>query len=114
MSWFVVRFMKDVLGENGRQCEVCQSIVEVYAANENEAAEAAKQTFCRTQHLSDWSLHADRINVRAADFPSWGINGEHLSYNSPWSPRLEDHARSALNWVARCPWIVVDQRAFVL
>ncbi len=35
MSWFIVRFMKDVLGENGRQCEVCQSVVEVEAANEN-------------------------------------------------------------------------------
>ncbi len=70
MSWFVVRFMKDVLGENGRQCEVCQSVVEVEAANETQAAEIAKQKFCQTQHLSDWSLHADRINVKAADFPS--------------------------------------------
>ena len=70
MSWFVVRFMNNVLGENGCECEVCQSIVEVDAADENEAAEVAKQTFCRTQHLNDWSLHADRINVRAADFPS--------------------------------------------
>lgn len=70
MSWFVVRFMKDVLGENGRQCEVCQSVLEVDAANENEAAEVAKERFCRIQHLHDWSLHADRIHVRAADFPS--------------------------------------------
>ena len=70
MSWFVVRFMKDILGENGRQCEVCQSIVEVDASNENEAAELAKQKFCSTQRLGDWSLHADRINVSAADFPS--------------------------------------------
>ena len=70
MSWFVVRFMKDVLGDNGRHCEVCQSIVEVDASNEDEAAEVAKQTFCRMQHLNDWSLHADRVNIRAADFPS--------------------------------------------
>jgi hypothetical protein len=70
MSWFVVRFVKDVLGENGRECEVCQSTLEVEAANEDEAAEAAKQCFCRMQHLSDWSLHADRVNVSAADCPS--------------------------------------------
>jgi hypothetical protein len=70
VSWFVVRFVKDVLGENGRECEVSQSILEIEAANEDEAAEAAKQCFCRTKQLSDWSLHADRINVRAADFPS--------------------------------------------
>ena len=70
MSWFVVRFMKDILGENGRQCEVCQSVVEVDASNENEAAELAKQKFCSSQRLEDWSLHADRIKVSAADFPS--------------------------------------------
>ena len=70
MSWFIVRFMKDVLGENGCHCEVCQSTVEVNAPNEFEAAEVAKQTFCRMQRLNDWSLHADRFNIRAADFPS--------------------------------------------
>ncbi len=70
MSRFVVRFMKDVLGENGHQCEVCQGTLEVDAADEYEAAEVAKQKFCQMQALCDWSLHADRINVRAADFPS--------------------------------------------
>ena len=29
MSRFVVRFMKDVLGENGRQAEICQCTVPV-------------------------------------------------------------------------------------
>ncbi len=70
MSRFVVLFMKDVLGEYGRQCEVCQGTVEVDAEDEGEAAELAKQKFCQTQALRDWSLHADRINVKAADFPS--------------------------------------------
>lgn len=70
MPWFVVRFMKDVLGDEGCQREVCQSTIDVDAADEDEAAQIAKQKFCDTQHLCDWSLHADRINVRAADFPS--------------------------------------------
>ncbi|QWG20202.1 hypothetical protein KMZ68_10395 [Bradyrhizobium sediminis] len=70
MSRFVVRFMKDVLGENGRQCEICQSTVEVDASNEGLATELAKKKFCETQSLCDWSLHADRIQVRQADFPS--------------------------------------------
>ncbi|MFZ2155184.1 hypothetical protein KMZ93_17575 [Bradyrhizobium sediminis] len=70
MSRFVVRFMKDVLGENGRQCEICQSTVEVDASNEGQATEVAKKKFCETQSLCDWSLHADRIQVRQADFPS--------------------------------------------
>ncbi len=70
MSRFVVRFMKDVLGENGRQCEVCQGTLEIDASDEREATERAKQKFCKDQALCHWSLHADRIQVRAADFSS--------------------------------------------
>jgi len=70
MSRFVVRFMKDVLGENGRQAEICQSTVEVDASCEGDATELAKRKFCETESLCDWSLHADRIQVRPADFPT--------------------------------------------
>jgi hypothetical protein len=70
MSRFVVRFMKDVLGENGRESEICQSTLEVDASDEGHAAEVAKQKFCETRALHDWSLHADRFHVEAADFPS--------------------------------------------
>jgi hypothetical protein len=70
MSRYVIHFMKDVLGENGRQCEICQSTLEVEAADEGQAAELAKQRFCEQQALCDWSLHADRIQVTSADFPS--------------------------------------------
>jgi hypothetical protein len=70
MSHFVISFMKDVLGGNGREIEVCQSTVEIDASDENQAAELAKQKFCETQKLCEWSLHADRIRIRAADFPS--------------------------------------------
>lgn len=70
MSRYVVRFMKDVLGEYGRQSEICQGTLEVEASDENEATERAKQKFCKEQALRDWSLHADRIHVKAADFPS--------------------------------------------
>ena len=70
MSRFVIRFMKDVLGDNGRQIEVCQGTLEVDASDEREATERAKQKFCKDQELCHWSLHADRIQVRAADYPS--------------------------------------------
>ena len=70
MSRFIVRFMKDVLGENGRQAEICQSTVEVDAPSEGHATELAKQKFCENQSLGDWSLHADRIQVKQTDFPS--------------------------------------------
>jgi hypothetical protein len=62
--------MKDVLGGYGRQIEVCQGALEIDASDENEAKERAKAKFCKDQALHDWSLHADRIHVKAADFPS--------------------------------------------
>ena len=64
MSRFVVRFMKDVLGENGRETEICQRSLEIDAPNEAHAEELAKAKFCETEALCDWSLHADRIQVR--------------------------------------------------
>jgi hypothetical protein len=67
MSHYVVHFMKDVLGGNGRECEICQSILEVDAASEVQATELAKQKFCQLESLCDWSLHADRIKIWAAD-----------------------------------------------
>ena len=70
MSIYVVRFMKNVLGEYGRQSEVCQGTLEVDACDESEATERAKQKFCKDQALQHWSLHADRIHVKPADFPS--------------------------------------------
>jgi len=41
MSRYVVRFMKDVLGENGRECEVCQGTLEIDAPTESQATELA-------------------------------------------------------------------------
>jgi len=70
MSRFVVRFMKDVLGDNGREIEICQRALEVDASNEGQATELAKQKFCEKEALCEWSLHADRIQIRQADLPS--------------------------------------------
>jgi hypothetical protein len=70
MSRYVVRFVKDVPGENGREAEICQRSMEIDAKNKIDAAELAKWNFCKTEELSDWSLHADRIQILDADFPS--------------------------------------------
>ena len=63
MSRYVVHFMKDVLGGNGRQLEICQRTVEIDALDEGQATELAKQKFCESEHLCEWSLHADRIQI---------------------------------------------------
>lgn len=66
MSHYTIHFLKDVLGENGRQLECCQRTVEIDAVSEDRAIELAKTKFCEMQALRHWSLHADRIVVAAA------------------------------------------------
>ena len=70
MPRFVARFFKDVLGEAGRVGEICQCTVELDASNERQATEFAKQKFCDLHGLHDWTLHADRFEVKPADFTS--------------------------------------------
>jgi hypothetical protein len=70
MPRYVVRFLKDVLGENGRQAEICQRSIEIDAGNAVDARELAKKNFCGAAGLADWSLHADRIQILDADCPS--------------------------------------------
>jgi hypothetical protein len=66
MSYFVVSFMKDVLGGNGRHIEICQRILEVDASDEGAATELAKRQFCQSERLCEWSLRADRIAISPA------------------------------------------------
>jgi hypothetical protein len=70
MPRYVIHFMKNVLGQNGREAEICQSTVEIDASNEGQATELAKRRFCELQALREWSLHADRIQVLAAEIPT--------------------------------------------
>ena len=70
MARYVVRFMKDVLGDNGHEAEICQGSLEIDASCKADAAELAKKRFCEREALASWSLHADRIQVTETDFPS--------------------------------------------
>jgi hypothetical protein len=70
MARYVARFMKSVLGENGHEAEICQSSIEIEALSQAAAAELAKIRFCECEKLKDWSLHADRVHVTDAEFPS--------------------------------------------
>ena len=62
--------MKDVLGENGRETEICQRSMEVDAGDKLKAADLAKVSFCERERVKDWSLHADRVHVIPAEWPS--------------------------------------------
>ncbi len=70
MARYVARFMKDVLGENGHEAEICQRSIEIEAPSRMHAAELAKMKFCETENVRDWLLHADRVHVADAEFPS--------------------------------------------
>ncbi|THD51775.1 MAG: hypothetical protein E8A46_14880 [Bradyrhizobium sp.] len=70
MARYIVQFMKDVLGENGHEAEVCQRSIEIDAADKLHASDLAKVRFCETERLKEWSLHADRVHVIEAEFPS--------------------------------------------
>ena len=70
MPRYIVRFMKTVSGDNGREAEICQRYIEVDAPNQCSAAELAKTKFCEAERLEDWSIHADRFCVLDAEFPS--------------------------------------------
>jgi len=65
MTRYIARFMKNVLGENGHEVEICQRVVEVEASTKNRACEAAKVSFCQLENVGEWSLHADSITVSA-------------------------------------------------
>ena len=70
MARYIARFVKDVLGENGHETEICQRLIEVEAPSRGLAAEFAKTRFCEAENVRDWFLHADRVHVANAEFPS--------------------------------------------
>ena len=70
MTRYVARFMKNVLGENGHEAEICQRSIEIEAPNVIAAVELAKANFCESEHVGDWLLHADRVHLTDAEFPS--------------------------------------------
>jgi hypothetical protein len=70
MARYIARFMKNVLGENGHETEICQRALEIHAENQAGATDAAKIKFCETENVRDWFLRADRVHVAEAEFLS--------------------------------------------
>jgi hypothetical protein len=70
MARYVARFMKNVLGENGHEAEICQRSIEIEAPSVIDATELAKMKFCETERVGNWLLHADRVHLTDAEFPS--------------------------------------------
>ena len=68
MSRYVVRFLKNVVGGDHREVKGCLRWFEIEAEEEiDRRRDGEKEVAQETDHLSVWSLHADRIEVRRAD-----------------------------------------------
>lgn len=70
MARYVVKFFKEVMGENGHEAEICQGEWEVDAPSPIDAVERGKRAFCDHGRLAHWSLHADRVSVTETEHPS--------------------------------------------
>jgi hypothetical protein len=70
MARYIARFMKNVLGENGNEAEICQRSIEIDAPSARDAAQLAKVRFCEAENVRDWLLHADRVHIADTEFPS--------------------------------------------
>ena len=53
MTRYVARFMKNVLGENGHEAEICQRSIEIDAPCVTDATELAKMKFCESENVRD-------------------------------------------------------------
>ena len=69
LSPYIVKFFKKVVA-HGHEEQACQFAFETFAFDKADAAEIAKREFCEAHHLVHWRLHADRVQVSEADFPS--------------------------------------------
>jgi hypothetical protein len=69
MARYVVRFMKVMLSENGHETEICRRSMEVDAADKLKAADLAMVSFCESECVKEWPLHADRVHITDAEFP---------------------------------------------
>jgi hypothetical protein len=66
---YVVKFFKKVVA-HGHEVDACQYTVDLFASDKKEALALAQKEFCATEHLANWQIHADRIQVAKAEFPS--------------------------------------------
>lgn len=90
MARYIARFMKDVLGENGHEKEICQRSLEIEAANKARAADAAKIKFCEAESVRDWSLHADRVQITEPQIKSNPIISKLIDAFGNWRKHRQE------------------------
>jgi hypothetical protein len=66
MPTFEIRYIKKLCDDTGHEHAACQSIITVTAPNAHEALRLAEAEVCGSRHLSDWTIFADAVELRAA------------------------------------------------
>lgn len=64
---YIVTFFKIVTDDYGSDREICECVIKLHAVDEGSAVAQAKEEFCRSKGLHDWSAHADRYEVVPSD-----------------------------------------------
>jgi hypothetical protein len=68
MAVYHVKFFKNLLSSEGHPFKVLQRLVNVRRSKTPErAAEAAQHRFERAEHVRNWKLHADTMEVETND-----------------------------------------------
>jgi hypothetical protein len=87
MFRYVVKFYKKVVA-HGHEVDACQYVAEKLSERAPDALKGARLDFCNAHHLCDWTLHADRVEVCEAEYPSCPIAlAIEPSRSSPWLGR---------------------------
>ncbi|MGE0288700.1 MAG: hypothetical protein AB7I42_19910 [Bradyrhizobium sp.] len=66
MTLFEVRYIKKLCDDSGHEHDTCQSVTKVEAPSAHEALRLAEAQVCSSRQLSDWTIFADAVEVRAS------------------------------------------------
>ena len=66
MTAYRVSFFNELTNSSGKLFKVCQRSVDIRMARSlDRAVEAAKKRFARLEHVGEWRLHAQLVEVEA-------------------------------------------------
>jgi hypothetical protein len=65
MPTFEIKYIKKLCDDSGHEHVSCQCMTTVEAPTAHEALRLAEAEVCASRHLSDWTLFADTVEVRA-------------------------------------------------
>jgi len=62
---FEIKYIKKLCDDSGHEHDACQSVTTVEAPTAPEALRLAEAQVCGCRQLSDWTIFADAIELRA-------------------------------------------------